>query len=95
MRSINYVRRHNHVIKNLYAPAYNSGESAYFHESQRFLRARGGSDITFKNITFDSAVAEVQGMDAGRQNLAIVLDIRSTTTIISILKTRRKPCLIT
>lgn len=64
----------NHVIKNLYAPAYNSGEFVNISmKASGFYGHVAGSDITFKNITFDSAVAEVQGMDAGRQNLAIVL----------------------
>lgn len=63
-----------HVIKNLYVTAYADGQ--YVNNTMKAAGLFGvvaGSNISFENIIFDSALSEVKNMDAGRQNMAVIV----------------------
>ena len=65
---------HNHVVKNFYTKAFNSGE--YTNGSMKaagFIGNLASSSLTIQNWTFDNAVSEVVGAAVNFQNVGIVI----------------------
>ncbi len=63
-----------HIIKNLYVTAYADGEFvANTMKAAGLFGVVAGSNMHFRNITFDSALSEAQNLDAGMQNMAVVV----------------------
>lgn len=68
------IEGNGHIIKNLYNLAFNSGE--YFPQSMKsggFFGNITGTNLTIQNLTFDSAVTEVENTNYNYQNLSIVI----------------------
>lgn len=64
----------NHVFKNFYTAAY--GDGKYVNGTMKaagFFGQISGGNITIRNLTFDTAKVEVVGMDAGMQNVSLLV----------------------